>query len=748
MDILSINPYAQFFRSLNNRDLLENLQICIRSDVRIDQRVYNAPTVSQVAAIWIEGDSTSFIERDIILTSHSGTYRKIKHYFGCYDPLQYPILFPNGEVGWHQNINRNSRFGRNEEITRSVIRSSPTEEELFSQQENGIKRTSKERVSCREYYSYKLQIREHEKSVILYAGRLLHQYVVDMYVKIETSRLDFYKQNQHTIRSDLYKGIIDSVAAGETQSNNTGKRIILPPSFIGGPRDMRRRYLDAMALCQRFGKPDLFITMTCNPDWQEIKNELKPGQTAQDRPDLTTHCLNDASNYQMPNALRQLFAILLIYCEPTNVLQLWNEYYTDLSHDYQAIKDISYDDCVSKTLLDINLFLERMGRSIDDFDLPELPHVQEIFHDLNDELNNREISEERNVITPAEDLNIIHTLNSNQKNAFVEIINRVNQKRHGIFFIDGPGGTGKTYLYRAILSTLRNEGHIAIATATSGVAASILPGGRTAHSRFKIPINSTETTLCAITKQSGLAQLLKQSSIILWDEAPMVKRTAIETLDRTMKDIMNSSISFGGKVIVFGGDFRQVLPVVRRASRSETISYSMVKSYLWEDIEVFKLKENMRARTDHLFSEFILRIGNGDEEEIEDGLVHIPNEMMIEYSNNEASEHSLICTIFPSLCENFSSSEYIMERLNLMESSNLIKSLSLNQRYWSITAVINQIDAVKMFKSGQGKIQKLTLMDKEGSKIYAIMFNETIDKFHNMLQLERLIYFQMGKSKL
>ncbi|PKU86419.1 hypothetical protein MA16_Dca025242 [Dendrobium catenatum] len=251
MDILSGNPYAQFFRSLSNRGILENLQIHIRSDVRVDQRVYNAPTMSQVAAIWIEGKSTDFIERDIILTSHSGTYRKIKHYFGCYDPLQYPILFPNGEVGWHQ-------------------------------------KSSKKRVSCREYYSYKLQIRENDKSVILYAGRLLHQYVVDMYVKIETSRLDFFRQNQQTIRSDLYKGIIDSVAAGETLTNNTGQKVILPPSFIGGPRDMRRRYLDAMALCQRFGKPDLFITMTCNPDWKEIQNELKPGQMAQDRPDLTT----------------------------------------------------------------------------------------------------------------------------------------------------------------------------------------------------------------------------------------------------------------------------------------------------------------------------------------------------------------------------------------------------------------------------------------------------------------------------
>ena len=49
---------------------------------------------------------------------------------------------------------------------------------------------------------------------------------------------------------------------------------------------MRRRYMDAMALVRRYGKPDIFLTMTCNPNWDEIKNELFPGQTAQDHPDL------------------------------------------------------------------------------------------------------------------------------------------------------------------------------------------------------------------------------------------------------------------------------------------------------------------------------------------------------------------------------------------------------------------------------------------------------------------------------
>ncbi|PKU84593.1 ATP-dependent DNA helicase PIF1 [Dendrobium catenatum] len=102
----------------------------------------------------------------------------------------------------------------------------------------------------------------------------------------------------------------------------------------------------------------------------------------------------------------------------------------------------------------------------------------------------------------------------------------------------------------------------------------------------------------------------------------------------------------------------------------------MVKSYLWQDMKIFKLKENMRGRTYHLFSDFILRIGNGDEEQIKDGLVHIPNKIMIEYSNNEASEHSLICTIFPSLCENFSSSEYIMESSILVTKNKYVDKLN------------------------------------------------------------------------
>lgn len=109
-----------------------------------------------------------------------------------------------------------------------------------------------------------------------------------MYIKLETTRLEYFRKEQSNFRREVYQGIVDSVSAGECRGDRIGQRILLPSSFIGGPRDMKKRYMDAMALVQHFGRPDLFITMTCNPDWIEIQQELRPGQTPQDRPDLVT----------------------------------------------------------------------------------------------------------------------------------------------------------------------------------------------------------------------------------------------------------------------------------------------------------------------------------------------------------------------------------------------------------------------------------------------------------------------------
>lgn len=104
----------------------------------------------------------------------------------------------------------------------------------------------------------------------------------------------------------------------------------------------------------------------------------------------------------------------------------------------------------------------------------------------------KEFIEERNIHIPPEDLLGPNQLNVGQRHAYNIILHYINKQNSGAFFVDGLGGTGKTYLYRALFATIRSQSLIALAVATSGIATSILPGGRTAHSRFKIPLESDD----------------------------------------------------------------------------------------------------------------------------------------------------------------------------------------------------------------------------------------------------------------
>ncbi|KAG5541509.1 hypothetical protein RHGRI_021364 [Rhododendron griersonianum] len=294
IDILKPNPYSKFFRSLATTPNIDSYQIRLRADPIVDDKTFNAPTASQVALIWKDNEDDSELrERDILVEKHDGHSVTIKHYYGCYDPLQYPLLFPYGEPGWHRGIKRNSSNKRANQLpTHPLARpnASTTVEQLLNTESQYYEETSRKQtmVSAREFYAYQFQIRPKIDSIILESGRLLQQYAVDMYVKIETSRLDYFRHHQDEIRSDLYQGIIDSVARGESRGSKIGAPIILPGSFIGGPRDMHKRYMDAMALVERYGKPDIFLTMTCNPKWIEITNELKSHEDVQNRPDLVT----------------------------------------------------------------------------------------------------------------------------------------------------------------------------------------------------------------------------------------------------------------------------------------------------------------------------------------------------------------------------------------------------------------------------------------------------------------------------
>lgn len=88
------NPYAQFFSQLKDHPTFQNLQIRIAATASLDQRVYNKPSVDQVAAIWIDRNNPNIpFKRHILVHEHLGNKHRVKHYYGCYDPRQYRLLF-------------------------------------------------------------------------------------------------------------------------------------------------------------------------------------------------------------------------------------------------------------------------------------------------------------------------------------------------------------------------------------------------------------------------------------------------------------------------------------------------------------------------------------------------------------------------------------------------------------------------------------------------------------------------------
>ena len=141
----------------------------------------------------------------------------------------------------------------------------------------------------------------------------------------------------------------------------------------------------------------------------------------------------------------------------------------------------------------------------------------------------------------------------------------------------------------------------------------------------------------------------------------MTRRQAVETLDRSLQDITGSVEPFGGKVIVFGGDFRQVLPIVPRGTRAQITDATLLWSYIWNNIKIIKLQQNMRAQSDIWFSEFLLRIGNGTEESFTNDYVQLPDDILIEYESEE-SIHMLIDLVFPDLESKWTSATYMRER--------------------------------------------------------------------------------------
>ncbi|XP_067944956.1 ATP-dependent DNA helicase PIF1-like [Watersipora subatra] len=184
-----------------------------------------------------------------------------------------------------------------------------------------------------------------------------------------------------------------------------------------------------------------------------------------------------------------------------------------------------------------------------------------------------------------------------QNLVYGKILKAVDDEREAIFFLDAPGGTGKTFLLNLLLAKIRSNRQVALAVASSGIAATLLEGRRTSHSMFKLPldIGRLETPVCNIRKGTGLAQLLQTTKLIVWDECTMAHKATLEALDRTLKDLYNSDKLMGGVCVLLAGDFCQILPVIPRGTPADKLKACLKDSYTWHCVEVCKLMTNMRV---------------------------------------------------------------------------------------------------------------------------------------------------------
>jgi hypothetical protein len=194
-----------------------------------------------------------------------------------------------------------------------------------------------------------------------------------------------------------------------------------------------------------------------------------------------------------------------------------------------------------------------------------------------------------------------------------------NEEYTRIAYVAGGGGTGKTFIYTALDHYARWKGLLSHNTAFSGIAANLLPRGRTVHNLFGLDLLLQNNSSSKIELNTKAARELRDSAYILCDEAPMLPRYALECGNRKMKEIEKfdknapeSRDPFGNHAVFLGGDFCQTLPVVKGGSREQKLNATLKRSYLWPLMKRFRLTKNLRANRDaQEFADFVRKVGRG-----------------------------------------------------------------------------------------------------------------------------------------
>ena len=282
----------QFRTAVEQHGHKPNFKVVMNSEKRpagTHERQYNEPTAEDVGAVIIETDNAA--NRDIVLHMRGGfpPLKKVdeKHIF--YDALQYPLIFCRGQESY------NIHFPKCAPNTAAQGKRKNVREQTNT--DMAIAPKTKYVTSC-DFYAYMLMTRKDSVNYLHLYRELFLQFVVDMYAKVESEKLGYIRTHQSNLRAEKYVHLQDEIRQG-TALGDIGKRIILPSSFVGGPRYMHQRTQDAMTYVTKYGRPDLFVTFTCNPKWDEIQSELHRDQKAHHRPDIVARVFHQKLKVMM-----------------------------------------------------------------------------------------------------------------------------------------------------------------------------------------------------------------------------------------------------------------------------------------------------------------------------------------------------------------------------------------------------------------------------------------------------------------
>ncbi|XP_065658867.1 ATP-dependent DNA helicase pif1-like [Hydra vulgaris] len=146
--------------------------------------------------------------------------------------------------------------------------------------------------------------------------------------------------------------------------------------------------------------------------------------------------------------------------------------------------------------------------------------------------------------------------------------------------MDGPAGSRKTFTYNYLIAETISRGFKSATAAWTGIAAT-LTNGSTLHGLFKLPVPILDNSTCNVTPNSIHGHFLRQVSLFLLDVTSMIPKHALYVFYRLLKDICNNNFPFGGKIIFLCGDFRHILPVVKRGQPAEIVESRIKCSLHW-----------------------------------------------------------------------------------------------------------------------------------------------------------------------